>query len=212
MRRHLTGSTQSQVLEVIRECGDIRIKNIQQILGLPNENGYARVARAINDLMKAGYIKRPTYGRYRYVGVPQDIDYAKAQKRMARVIRIRTRRSEPFTARSLAELSDCSPGWSGRYINFLIRKGFLEKAGDETSPNKIKATTYLALEEKLNIEWPVMKRNVKAQNLDRLVSRIRAGAFQIGRSCEANKSSLTATREALKGITDMVDECLTTYN
>lgn len=204
--RTVAGSTQSQVFEAVREAGEITVKALQTVLAMPGELGYARIYRTTYELMRAGYIKRSAPGTFKYVRSPKDIDYSKSQKRMIRVIRIRTRRNEPFTARILAEIADCSLNGSQRYIHFLVTKGFLARVGYYTiSPNKAKMATYLALEEKLNDEWPILRRQRKTESLDKITAAIREKAFAIGRTCQVDAASFLSVRESLQALLDLVD-------
>ncbi len=207
--RTVSGSTQSKVFEAIKVAGETTVKALQEVLAMPGELGYARIYRTTYELMRAGYINRSAPGTFKYVRSPKDIDYSKSQKRMMRVIRIRTRRNEPFTARVLSELADCSPHWSQRYIHFLVSKGLLVRVGYlSTSPNKAKMPTYLALEEKLNEEWPVLKRQRKTEALDKISAEIRAKALNIGRTCQSDTSSLIEVRESVQTLLKLVEDGL----
>jgi len=188
------GSTQSRVLEAVRAAGEMTVKGLQAALSLPGEKGYARISRAAQDLMKAGYIHRAAPGTYRYAGEPRDIEYCTRQRRMARVIRIRTTRHEPFTARELAELAEVSLDWSQRYISFLVQQGFLETAGvKRVGPSRVKAPVYLASLGRLNDDWPVLRRQRRTAGLDTVAARIREGALTLARDCRASRESLETT-------------------
>ncbi|MBW2062624.1 MAG: hypothetical protein JRI95_13835 [Deltaproteobacteria bacterium] len=203
------GSTQSRTFEAIKASGEITIKGLQEILGMPGSKGYARISHAARDLMLAGYIERTAPATYKYVREPKDLDYAKAQKRMVRVIRIRTRRQEPITARKLSELSDCSLDWSRRYVNYLVKNGYLERTGFErVGQSKVKASVYLGVESKLNDDWPSIKRQRKTAKLDRITAKIRERALTVARECQASRESLAVTADHLRDMISLIENAL----
>ncbi len=194
MRARRPNSTQSRVYETIKAAERMTIKGLQEVLGLPGPKGYARISRACCELMKGGYIARVRPGTYEYAGEPKDLEYMKTQQRMMRVIRIRTRRREPFSVTRLAELSECSRYWAKRYVTFLARKGFIERVGFErVGANRARAGLYLGVEEKLNTDWPCMKRRAKTAHLDEKVAEVRRLALQVSRECDSNRAALKET-------------------
>ncbi|MBW2052736.1 MAG: MarR family transcriptional regulator [Deltaproteobacteria bacterium] len=209
VRKPRAGSTQSRTLDAIRANGQMTVKELQEALLLPGAKGYARISKAAQDLMKAGYVERIAPATYRYLGEPRDLDYLQTQKRMVRIIRIRTKRREPFTARKLAELSDCSADWAKRYIKRLLTSGHLEKVSYELlGPSRVKAPTYLAMDEKLNEEWPTMRRQKKTSKLDHAAKKIREMAYQAAANCQADRESLIATAVCLRGMISLIQETL----
>lgn len=203
------GSLQSQTLNVIRATGRISLKGIQRVLALPDPADHERIKHAVLNLVKGGHVERVAPATYAYTDKQSDLGYKNAQYRMARVIRIRTVRGEVFSARKLAELADCGCDWSQRYVRFLLSKGILEKRGHEkVGPNKTKAALYLALEEKLNTDWPTLRRTGRIAELDNIVCEIRSKAFEIGRSCFGEKGSLVTTKSLLGSVSRLVENAL----
>lgn len=211
MRQKKEGSTQSLTLDAIRAAGEITVKALQDVLGLEGDQGYARISRAARDLMLAGYIERTAPGTYRYVGTPPDIKYSGAQKRMMRLIRIRTKRAEPFTARTLAELTDVSLDWSQRFIRFQLAQGFIQKEGiTRVGPSRVPTSVYLGVSEKMNEDWPVMKRQRKTASLDRQAAKVREAVFNLGREIRGNRDSLNSTADQLSALADSIRTALKT--
>lgn len=209
MSPRIQGSLQSQTLNVIRASGQISLKGIQCALGRSEPGSSQRIKHAVLNLVKGGHVERMAPAIYAYTGRRGDLGYKNAQHRMARVIRIRTVRGEVFSARKLAELADCSWGWSQRYIHFLLGKGILEKRGYEVvGPTKTRAAVYLALTEKLNTEWPILKRTGRIEELDNIVCEIRSKAFEISRACFAEKRSLAATKDLVSALSRLVEDGL----
>jgi hypothetical protein len=185
------------------------IKGLQAALELPGPKGYDRVSRAIRDLKRARFIERTGRGTYRYVGEPEDLDYTRSQKRMVRIIRIRTKRREPFTARKLSELSESSLSWAKRYIRLLVKKGYLKNVGFERiGRSKVRAPVYLADDTRLNDAWPAMRRQKKTAEIDDALSRIREMAYQVARDCEANRESLVSVSNLLKSMSTEINSVL----
>ena len=201
------GSTQSMLLDVARVNGQITLKGLQSALGFEGANGYARISRAALDLMKSGHLVRVAPGTYRYVEKRTDLDYSKGQSRMVRVIRIRTKMQEPFTSRKLSELSDCSLDWSKRYVRFLFDKGLLIRVGFERA-GRTKAPSYLGVEDRLNEDWPAMRRRKKTSEVDSMLEQVREKAYQVARVCQADPESLQFIRGALSHMADLVENVM----
>ncbi|MBW2090933.1 MAG: hypothetical protein JRI34_02265 [Deltaproteobacteria bacterium] len=213
MRRQQEGSTQARTFEAIKAAGEITIRGLQEALGLPGSKGYARISHATQDLVRAGYIKRTSPATYKFVRGPRDLDYSQAQKRMVRIVRIRTRRHEAFTARILSELSGCSLDWAKRYISFLLKSGYLERVGyTRTGPKNSKAAAYLGVEERLNDEWPAMRRRAKTSELDEAVARVKALAFRVAREVVGTRESLRWASGYMQGMVDIIEEALSENN
>lgn len=196
-------SIQARVREAIKAHGEISIKGMQEALGIPGPKGYSRITVAARDLMRRECIKRTSPGTYAYVGEPKGLDYSRAQRRMIRVIRIRTKRSAPFTARQLAELAECSHDWTKRYLTFLKKEGYVAAVGAvRVGPSRVKTPVYLAVPEKLNEEWPAMRRNKKTSDIDAIASKIRETAYKVARECDADAGSL---KKAMGDLREMVE-------
>jgi len=205
-------SVQTRVREVIKAHGEISIKGMQQALGLPGPKGYSRITQAARDLMRRGYIKRTSPGTYAYVGEPKGLDYSRARRRMIRVVRIRTKRSAPFTIRQLSELAECSYDWAKLYINFLRKEGYITAAGvARVGPTKVKTPVYLAVPEKLNEEWPAMRRKKQTSDIDAIASKIRETAYKVARECDANAGSLKNALGDLRGMVEVLETFCTQF-
>ena len=203
------GSTQSLTLQAIKASGETTVKALQETLGLDGEKGYARVSRATQDLRKAGYIEKTAPATYRYVGTPLDLKYSKGQIRMMRLIRIRTKRGEPFTARLLSELADVSLDWSKRFVQFQVRQGFLYREGTtRVGPSRVPTPVYLGSPEKMNDEWPVMRRWKRTAGLDNQAARLREAAFSLGRDVRGTRKSLLSAADRLDQLAREVRESL----
>lgn len=171
MRVRVQGSLQSRVFAAIKAAGEIGAKDLRDALGITESKDVDRVAYAIKDLRKAGHIVRTGRARYRFGRERKDIEYVDGQRRMMRVIRIRTKKAEPFSARTLAELADISRDWAVRCVRFLVREGFMERVGVEhVGPSRVRAPVYLAVEGKLNDEWPAYRREKVRRLEDERVS------------------------------------------
>lgn len=209
MRTRRPGSTQSRTLDAIKASGEITIKGLQAALGLDGARGYARVSMAAQSLMKAGYIERSAPGTYKFIREPQDMDYSGAQRRMVRVIRIRTRKRSPITARALSELAGCSLDWAKKYLTFLSKQDFIERVGFErVGPCKVKAAAYLGNDERLNEDWPALRRNKKTSEIDGLVERLRGMAFSAAEKCEADEGKLMSLKANVIAMGRLVDEAI----
>lgn len=202
-------SLQSRVLEAVKAAGKMSIIEVRNILELSGSNGYARISNVMRDLMRAGYFERVARGTYAWRGEPKDLDYAQAQRRMVRIVRIRTKRREAFTVRKLAELSGCSVDWSRRYVAFLVKQKLLERTGFESvGVSQVKAPLYLAAESRLNEEWPAMHRKKRTSDIDAVAERIRKMAIKINRECQATTASLKVMTGYLRAMADIAEKVL----
>jgi len=203
------GSLQSRVLEAIRAAGEggIRVVTIRDQLGLDGPNDYPRISNACRDLARTGRVKKVAAATFEYVGEPKDLNYTTSQRRMVRVIRIRSKRREPFTVRRLSELAGCTLDWAQRYAKFLREKGFIEKAGMVTV-GCTRAPVYLAVDEKLNDEWPALRRQKKTRAVDNDVAKLREMAFRIGRELKADKESLKFYAGYTEAMLDAINSIL----
>lgn len=202
------GSTQSRTLEAIKTSGEITVKGIQSLLQLPGPEGYARICHAVRDLTRAGYIERSGRAQYRYVGEPKGLDYADGQKRMVRIIRIRTKRSEPVTARQLAELAEVSFDWAKRYIALGMRHGYLERVGTARTGANIPVRLYQGVQDKLNDEWPVIKRHAKTEEVDQAVANVREMSLKIAHQCNGWLRTMLEVKETLGTMMAAVDRAI----
>jgi soluble cytochrome b562 len=202
------GSTQARTLEAIKAGGQITIKGLQAILDLPGAGGWARISHAIRDLSRTGYVERCGRATYRYLGEPEGLDYAAGQKRMVRVIRIRTRRREPFTARQLAELAEVGLDWAKRYLSFARKQGLIGQRGMTNTAANVRAKLYLGVEESLNEEWPALRRQAKTEQLDNAVSEIRKETIRMAGDCRACRETLTGMRDGMVRLIASIDAAL----
>ena len=199
-------SIQSRVLAVIRANGKLSVRSLRAALGLEGEKGYARISRAAQDLEQAGYVRRVAPATYQFIGVPKDLDYAGTQRRIVRIIRIRTKRNAPFTARKLAEMAECSINWAQRYVLYLRKQGYLESVGfDRVGRCMVKAPTYLAPAEKLNDDWPAMRRISQTKLIDVKVAELREMAYQVANECSADKKTLQKLTDQLRQMIDLAE-------
>jgi len=209
MRIWREGSTQSKVFDIIKANREMTVKGLQTAMNLPGQDGYNRISTACQSLKRAGSVRKSGKGTYRFVKEPGDIDYCRTQQRMIRVIRIRTKRQEPFTARVLSELTDSSLDLAKRYIVLLKKEGFIEAVGKtRVGKSNVPTPVYLANEDKLNDEWPAKRRRRKTSEMDEIVINIRDIAYRIARECEANRESIMAIDEHLKTMTDLTRKAL----
>ena len=184
-------STQSRVRGLLKAINEpMRLVVIRDRLGFEGDLGYARINKAVGDLVKRGEVKKYAPGRYRWVGAVPDTEYCKKQKRMQRVMWIRSKKGEPFTARKIHELAECSIYLAKEYVTFLRKKGFIYQAGRARTTGRGYASTYLAVEEKLNSEWPVMRKQGKTAIIDECIEKLQALAVNFFRMEDISRETL----------------------
>ncbi len=202
-------SIQSRVREAIKAAGTITIKGLQEVLALEGDEGYARISRACTELKKSGYVEKTGQGTYSFVKEPRGLDRAKVQKRMARIIRIRTNRHDPFTVATLSELAACSRYWAKRYVTFLAKRGFLERVGSQrVGLSRVKAPMYLGVREKLNEEWPAMTACERSRETEERIQKIRTIAIEVARECDANKKTMGKIIEKRRSAISVAEEII----
>ncbi len=189
-------SLQARIREAIKARGRMTVRELRDLFGLEGEAGYQRVAGALRDLARAGYVERCGEGAFRWLGEPPDLAYSGKQKVMAKLIHIRTRKGKPFTTVDLAEVAECSADWAKRFITMLKRKGFLEGTGKlkgKSSPRPM----YLATEKAMQLkpeDWPGIKRLEKTRVVDNSfaqISELAASMFcQCRQTNEADRGRL----------------------
>lgn len=189
-------SLQSMVREAIAARGRMTVRELRDLFGLEGERGYQRVAGALRDLARAGYVERCGEGAFRWLGDPPDLAYSQAQVKMARLIHIRTRKGKPFTTTDLAEVAECSADWAKRFISMLKRKGFI-LGTEHLAGKRSTRPSYLATEEALQVKpehWPGIKRKMKTRAGDKtiaLLSEMAASMFcQFRQTAETDRGRL----------------------
>ena len=201
-------STQSKVRGVLRAFGEpMRIVEIRALLGFEGPAGYARVNKAIRDLVKRGEVEKCGTGKYRWAGKLPDSAYCKKQKRMQRIMWIRSKKAQPFTARKVHELAECSIYLAKEYITFLRRKGYLEQIGKKQTTGRAVAPTYRAVQETLNDPWPVMRKQGKAALIDECIEKLQALAANLFRMEDISRETLLNLKKTAHELAEQIDEC-----
>jgi hypothetical protein len=195
-----------RILEALRINREMTMIGLRRSLGLEGKSGWDLISNAAKELVKTGCIEKSGRAKFRYLQEPVDDSYLSTQKRMARVIRIRTKRVEPFTVKKLASLSDCSNNWAGRYIRHLLNHGCLEKVGSKRQFERgAKAPTYLGAEEKINDNWPALRRRKSTARQDKLISGIRENAHRIAGFAKPDPGSLDEVKVQAREIIELAD-------
>lgn len=208
MKQRKPFSTQSRVRNALKANDrPMRIIQIRDLIGLEGDAGYARVNRALQGLLKSGEIERRSPGRYCWVWSVPDTEFCKKQKRMQRIMWIRTKKAQPFTARKVHELAECSIYLAKEYVTFLKRKGYLVKVGRKRTTGQAYAPTYLAVEEKLNDDWPVIRKRGKAAAVDECVEKLQALAVNFFRIEDLSAETLLNLKTTARELAEQVVRC-----
>lgn len=196
-----------RILEALRVNEEMTVIGIRRALGLDDKKGWTLVNNALRELVKTGCAEKTGKAKYKYLKEPVDDAYLKTQKRMVRIIRIRTKKQEPFTAKILSELSDCSFGWAGRYIKHLVDNGIIERAGYIRQHTRgARAPAYLADEDRLNDNWPALRRRKGTAELDSIMSDLREKAHRIAGFAKPDLESLKEVIDNASEIIALADK------
>jgi hypothetical protein len=196
-----------RILEALRVNREMTMIGLRRSLGLEGTSGWNLINNAASELVRTGCIEKSGRAKLRYLREPVDDGYLTTQKRMARVIRIRTKRMEPFTVKELAALSDCSENWASRYIKHLLSHGCIEKTGSKRQFKRgAKAPSYLGVEEKLNDNWPALRRRKSTTGQDKLISAIRENAHRIAGFAKPDPDSLEEVKAQAREIIELADK------
>jgi len=201
-------STQAKVRDALATAGrEMGIPEIRDIIGLSGSGGYARVNRAMNDLMKAKQVERCGRGLYRYQKDRPGSDYCAKQRRMQRIMWLRSKRGESFTVRHIAEVAECALYTAQRYIAFLAGKGVIRKAG-QTYTTTTPAPLYSGEDDYLNDDaWPVMRAQSKTRELDALLNEMRDLAQRFFAVDNFTEETLLNLQNTVSGLAALVEEC-----
>ena len=202
-------STQALVRGALKATdGPLRTSEIRDLIGLAGEEGYARVHRALESLRKAREVERVAVGRYQYAGERPDGASCTKQRRMQRIMWVRSKGGNPFTARRIAELADASLYGTQRYIAFLCGKGVLRKSGRVRVSAAAFAPLYIGADDCLkNDEWPFLRSPGRTQALDDCLNEMRELAGRFFAVDNLGEETLANLRAAALRLVDLVAEC-----
>lgn len=201
-------STQEKVRSTLAAAGrQMGIPEIRNIIGLSGSAGYARVSRAMCDLMKSRQVERCARGLYRYLNERPASDYCAKQRRMQRIMWLRSKRGETFSSRHIAEVAECSLYTAQKYIAFLCGKGVVRKAGQmytTTTP----APLYIGEDDYLRDDnWPVMRAQSKTRALDACLNEMRELTQRFFAVETINDETISNLKTAVSRLGALVDEC-----
>ncbi len=202
-------STQSKVRSVLKASDvSLRISEIRDRIGLSGEDGYARVNRAITDLIKARQAERYDRGRYRYLADKPDAEYCKKQRVMQRIMWMRSKGGRPFTARHIAETANASLYMTQKYIAWLAEKGVLRKEGKVQVAETAYAPLYLGDDEYLASDaWPIMRTPPKARELDAAIHEMHELAQRFFAVEGLDGDTLSNLQTTASRLGELVSEC-----
>ncbi len=202
-------STQSKVRSALREAGrPLRCAEIRDLVGLEGESGYNRVHRAICDLLKAGQAERAERGCYRYVEGRPEGEPCRAQRTMQRIMWLRSKNGNPFTARRIAELAGCSLYQAQKYLAWLTDKGVLRPAGRAQVSASAYAPLYLGDDPWLGSDaWPLMRAHSRTRQLDACLNEMREIAGRFFSVEGLDNETLSHLRTSVSRLGALVGEC-----
>jgi len=202
-------STQGKVRAALQNAADpIRIPQIRDLIGLAGEEGYNRVSRAIQDLVKAKQCERTDRGLYRFVEPRPESDYCRMQRVMQRIMWMRSKNRNPFTARRIAELSGCSLYTAQKYIAWLLEKGVLRHDGRAQVATTAYAPLYLGEDAYLATDdWPVMRAQSKSRELDACMNEMREIAARFFAVEKIEEETISNLKTAVSRLGELVDLC-----
>jgi hypothetical protein len=202
-------STQALVRGALKSAEHaLRICEIRDRVGLAGEEGYARVSRALGSLRKAREVERIDAGRYRYAGERPDGEYCRKQRVMQRIMWMRSRNGNTFTARKIAELAGCSLYVAQRYIAYLSEKGVLRRAGKVRVSPAAYAPVYIGDGDWLKSdEWPFLRTPGRTQELDACLNEMRELATRFFAVDELSEQSLSNLTAAALRLGELVGQC-----
>ena len=196
-----------RILEALRVNREMSMIGLRRSLGLEGKSGWNLINNAAREFIRTGCIEKSGRAKLKYVREPVDDRYLSTQKRMARVIRIRSKRVDPFTVRELASLSECTENWASRYIKHLLNHGCLEKVGSKKQFSRgPRAPSYLAADDKINENWPALRRRKSTSKLDKLISGIRENAHRIAGFAKPDPDSLEEAKSQAREIIELADK------
>jgi len=197
-------STLSRVRDAMKSAGGpLRIVEIRDMIGLSGSDGYARVNRAMQDLIKARQAERHHHGRYVYLGDRPDAELCEKQRRMHRIMEYRARSGRTFTAREVAEQAECSLYLARECIGFLRRRGILRQDGQKKVCPSVSAPLYAVEEDRINTEWPFLRKGGRIE-IDGLFTDMRALAGRFFSIETSGKDTAKQLRDAADGLGRLV--------
>lgn len=201
-------STQSKVRGALKASGQpMRMSEIRDLIGLSGADGYARVNKAVQELLKSRQIERSGWGRYRYVADRPDADYCAKQRVMQRIMWMRSKNGSPFTVRKISELAGCSLFFAQKYVAYLADKGVIRKEGRVKTAATAYAPLYTGSDEYLkNDDWPVMRSEI-VKYLDAALTEMRELAGKFFAVEDFKEETLLNLKQAASRIGDLVEEC-----
>lgn len=202
-------STQSRVRGALRDAGTpLRVTEIRDLIGLEGESGYNRVHRAICDLQKAGQCERAERGRYRYVEDRPEGEFCRTQRTMQRIMWMRSKNGNPFTARKVSELAGCSLYTAQKYLSWLTDKGVLRPAGRAQVSVSAYAPLYLGADAWLGSDaWPVMRAQSRTRLLEACLNEMREIAGRFFALEGLDQEALSHLRTSVSRLGELVTEC-----
>ncbi len=144
------------IFDVIQGLGGkCSLMNLRKAMDMTDSKGQMRVTSAINDLKKGGWIRKNERGYFEIIkknNNPNDM-----QNKIWRSIKIRRQ----FTLIDLCLDSDASLNYTRRYVQFLVKKGYVAKNGymtvDMGSKTKNRRT-FQPIREKMSVVAPCYSR------------------------------------------------------
>jgi len=202
-------STQGRVRDALKTAtAPLRVTEIRDLIGLSGEAGYNRVHRAVCDLMKARQCERVNRGMFRYIADRPESDYCKTQRVMQRVMWMRSKNGNPFTARRISELSGCALYTAQKYLGWLLEKGVVRQEGRVQVAETAYAPLYIGEEGYLvNDDWPVMRSQSKTRDLDAAMNEMREIAAQFFSIERIDAETLSNLKTLASRLGDLVEEC-----
>ena len=117
-------STQALVRGALKATdGPLRTSEIRDLIGLAGEEGYARVHRALESLRKAREVERVAVGRYQYAGERPDGASCTKQRRMQRIMWVRSKGGNPLHRPPDRRARRRVPIWDPALYRLSLRKG-----------------------------------------------------------------------------------------
>ncbi len=202
-------STQGKVRSALKSAGiSLRVTEIRDLIGLSGESGYNRVHRAICDLLKAKQCERVDRGTFRYVADRPESDYCKTQRVMQRVMWMRSKNGNPFTARRISELAGCSLYTAQKYLAWLLEKGVVRQEGRIQVAETAYAPLYIGEDGYLgNDDWPVMRAQSKARDMNAAMNEMREIAAQFFSIERIDAEALSNLKTLASRLGNLVGEC-----
>lgn len=202
-------STQGKVRGVLKTASaPLRVPEIRDRIGLSGAEGYNRVHRAICDLMRAKQCERAERGCYIYLADRPESAYCKTQRVMQRIMWIRSKNGNPFTARRIAELAGCSLYMAQKYVAWLLEKGVVRQEGRAQVAVTSYAPLYLGEDAYLTSDdWPVMRAQSKTRDLDACMNEIREIAARFFAVEKLDEETLSNLKTLASRLGELVGEC-----